>query len=312
MRARDWMRLLALIERLTARERQDVLGRLERQAVRDESLAVLEQVPIGACPVCGSAAVVRNGLAGGLQRYKCKDCSKRFNALTGTPLARLRNRELWMKQAQAMDDGLSITKAAEAMQVARSTAFRWRHRFLVVANKAKPAQLCGIAEMDETFVLESFKGREVVGRPPRKRGSVAGKRGLSAEQIPILVVRDRSGSTTDFVLSDTTGAGYRTVLTPVLSPDTVVCSDKGGSIGAAIRGLGLEHHTVSPSTGRVSGPWHIQNVNAYHSRFKGWMHRFRGVATAYLENYLGWFRALERTKAETRRPACLLRLATGH
>ena len=43
-----------------------------------------------------------------------------------------------------------------------------------------------------------------------------------------------------------------------------------------------------------AGAWHIQNVNAYHSRFKQWMRRFNGVATSYLPNYLGWFRALDR------------------
>jgi hypothetical protein len=44
----------------------------------------------------------------------------------------------------------------------------------------------------------------------------------------------------------------------------------------------------------IAGVYHIQNVNAYDSRLKGWMHRFHGVATKYLENYLGWRRWLER------------------
>lgn len=39
--------------------------------------------------------------------------------------------------------------------------------------------------------------------------------------------------------------------------------------------------------------FHIQNVNAYHSRLKSWMGRFHGVATKYLESYLGWFRFLD-------------------
>ena len=34
----------------------------------------------------------------------------------------------------------------------------------------------------------------------RKRGGKAKKRGLSAEQIPVLVSRDRAGATTDCVL----------------------------------------------------------------------------------------------------------------
>jgi len=38
----------------------------------------------------------------------------------------------------------------------------------------------------------------------------------------------------------------------------------------------------------IKGIFHIQNVNAYHSRFKGWMERFHGVATRYLRNDLGW------------------------
>lgn len=49
------------------------------------------------------------------------------------------------------------------------------------------------------------------------------------------------------------------------------------------------------SSGRHAvGAWHIQNVNAYHSRLKTGVRRFYGVATYYLENYLGWFRALDR------------------
>ena len=31
--------------------------------------------------------------------------------------------------------------------------------------------------------------------------------------------------------------------------------------------------------------FHIQNVNAYHGRLHGWMYRFKGVATKYLDNY---------------------------
>jgi len=45
---------------------------------------------------------------------------------------------------------------------------------------------------------------------------------------------------------------------------------------------------------RQWGIYHIQNVNAYGSRLKGWMKPFNGVATKYLANYLGRHRALDR------------------
>jgi hypothetical protein len=32
----------------------------------------------------------------------------------------------------------------------------------------------------------------------------------------------------------------------------------------------------------------VQNVNAYPERFKAWLQGFRGVASRYLPNYLGW------------------------
>ena len=52
-------------------------------------------------------------------------------------------------------------------------------------------------------------------------------------------------------------------------------------------------------------------MNAYHSRFKQWMRRFNGVATAYLPNCLGWFRALDRNAQSGAKPASLLALAVG-
>jgi hypothetical protein len=47
------------------------------------------------------------------------------------------------------------------------------------------------------------------------------------------------------------------------------CSDGAGSIGCAAKELGLAHHAALGSSGRHGvGAWHVQNVNAYHSRFK--------------------------------------------
>lgn len=37
------------------------------------------------------------------------------------------------------------------------------------------------------------------------------------------------------------------------------------------------------------GLYHLNNVNAYHSRLKRWIRPFNGVSTKYLANYLVWF-----------------------
>jgi hypothetical protein len=51
------------------------------------------------------------------------------------------------------------------------------------------------------------------------------------------------------------------------------------------------------------GGVHI-NVNSWHSRFKSWLVRFRGVASRYLINYSGWQRVLDDRRLTT--PAHLL------
>ena len=97
-----------------------------------------------------------------------------------------------------------------------------------------------------------------------------------------------------------------------MSADVVLCTDGSSALAAAARALGVEHHAINLSAGvRVKGAWHVQNVNAYHSRLKSWVRKFNGVATRYLENYLGWFRTLDRESLNPLNPAQWLALAIG-
>ena len=75
---------------------------------------------------------------------------------------------------------------------------------------------------------------------------------------------------------------------------------RGGSllarqIVAFARRAGIPTH-ILPMPGKPNPKaldFHINNVNAYHSRLKQWLRPFHGVATKNLPNYLGWRRALE-------------------
>ena len=139
------------------------------------------------CPHCGGERVHRWGHDSGKPRYRCTHCRKTFSPVTGTPLAGLHHPERWNDQAKALISGEALARAAERCDVHPSTAFRWRHRFLAALNLDKPASLSGLVEADETFILESFKGRRTgLPRKPRRRGGKASKRGLSAEQIPVI------------------------------------------------------------------------------------------------------------------------------
>jgi transposase-like protein len=219
----------------------------------------------------------------------------------------------WLAHAEALDAGLVLREVSDKLDVAMSTAFRWRHRFLALPKDVKADKLIGIAEADETLFLRSNKGqRRGLNRAPRRRGGKANKRGVSDEQVPVLVARDRAGNTADFVLEAVDKLHVWIVLTPLLAKDTILCTDGSKALTAVAENIGVTHHPVNLSAGiRVDGPWHVQNVNAYHSRLKEWMRRFKGVATRHLESYLGWFRALDRSCASGPKPALWLAMAVG-
>jgi transposase-like protein len=248
------------------------------------------------CPHCGGFAIGGWGRANGMPRYRCKGCEKTFTALTGTPLSGLHYKNRWIDQAQALISGESVVKAAARCQIDKTTAFRWRHRFLAALNFDKPKSLSGIVEADETFILESFKGLHGgLPRPARKRGGKAVKRGLSEEQIPVIVARDRTGATLDAVLPRLDAASLTAALGGVIAPATPFCCDGGAAITAFARRAKLEIHVLAaPGAPIPEAPeYHINNVNAYHGRLKEWLRRFHGVATKNLATYLSWRRTVE-------------------
>ena len=143
-----------------------------------------------------------------------------------------------------------------------------------------PPKLKGIVEADETYVLESRKGERNLDRKARRRGGKASKRGLSDEQVPILVAVDRSGTTTCSVLPSVTADNVQSVLKPKIDDDILLVTDGNNVYTPCAKALGIKHEALNQSAGeRVRGAIHIQTVNNRHSRFKDFLRRYRGVST---------------------------------
>jgi transposase-like protein len=314
MQARKFEHFVKNLATLTQRQRERLLGLLVPQAKLDQAADLVEQLtsPRLACPGCGAHRFHKHGRANGLQRYRCRGCGRTCNGLTGTPLARLRHKGRWLDYLGGMLASHSIRRAAAELGVAGATSFRWRHRFLALSKNDRPRRLAGIAEADEMYMLESHKGSRALERAPRKRGGKATKRGISNEQMCILVVRDRSGRTLDWVpgKGPVTPKQLHDHLTGRLEPDVLLVTDGHGAYRAFAHEAGITHEAVNLKAGtRVRGAIHVQNVNAYHSRLRGWLLPFRGVASRYLGNYLGWRWALDGARVND--PGAFLRAALG-
>jgi transposase-like protein len=306
---------LGLLKFLSPKQLKKLQGRLMRMSTRALAADIIEEATQAylACPECRGTRLYRHGKVDGLQRYRCKGCNRTFNALSGTPLARLRLKTCWLDFLDSMfNPATTVREAADSIGVHKNTSFRWRHRFLTISKMDRTDRLHGIAEADELYLLESEKGARNLTRPARHRGGAAAKRGTSAEQVCVLVARDRSGQTLDFVTGrgPVSKAQLKRCLPAVLDKDVLLVSDSNAAYRYFALEEGITHRAVNLSAGvRVDGAIHVQNVNAYHSRFRGWLRHFNGVATHYLPNYLGWRWAIDGKRIDS--PDILLRAAIG-
>jgi len=110
---------------------------------------------ITCCRHCTSPLIKKWGKSVGLQRYKCKntECGKTFNALTGTALSGLRQKDKWFDYLQCMFDSLPLRKAAQRVNIDLTTAFRWRHRFLKTPTEIQTKNVSGsLRQMKPSFL----------------------------------------------------------------------------------------------------------------------------------------------------------------
>ena len=149
MNGKGFQNLITQLGDLLAVQREALMTALRGRLPVSEAVDLID-TRFGAdpcCGHCGSRHVGRWNSQSGLKRYRCRNCAKTFNALTGTPLAQLHRRDAWFAYAQALADSLSLRKASKRCGVSLDTAFRWRHRFLSSAKneKAKVVKRAGSA-----------------------------------------------------------------------------------------------------------------------------------------------------------------------
>lgn len=248
------------------------------------------------CPHCQSKEVVRFGQYKGRQRYRCKECLKTFSDLTNTPLKQTHYPEKWVTFIGCMIQGLSLRKSAKIVGVTWVTLFYWRHKILTSLKQINIEAFEGIFEVDETYILYSEKGKRNLGRKPRKHGGKSKYRGISKEQVCVLVARDRNKNTYSKVtcMGRINKKKVEVNIGNLVKPDNIICSDAWRSYAFFAKSKGIDHYKINSSEKEYKkGIYHIQNVNNYHHRLKQWLDRFNGVASKYLDNYLAWFKFLD-------------------
>lgn len=263
------------------------------------------------CVKCGSISVVKNGKRkDGTQKYVCKDCRHNFTAASGTIISGSKKRlETWIKYIECMLDDDTLEKCAAKCRIHLNTAFLWRHKILEASLKSNSdIVLDGKIEMDETFFRESYKGNHTRGdkdsfQMPRKsfeRGhhskpdrdkelkKILRSRGLSTDQVcvPCAITPSRLTVAKVCKFGSVSSLGLIKIFKDHIAPGSFIISDECKSYPKFTVEVGASLFQVDDSAPPLAD-MNIKQVDSLHSQMKRMFnHRFCGVATKYLNNYI--------------------------
>ena len=305
-------RLCAGMKRLSVGQMRALRGQLRALDTRIEVLSRIDArgQALTECVHCAAPSLQRWGeTRTGLQRLRCKACRRTFSSATGTVLERIRRPEKLLAVLRDMmsTSPRSCRALARCLELDKTTVWRWRLSLLQALIGAGASELNGIVEADEKFFRESRKGsREWVDheRDPTRHAEPDRPRwrdfrrlrllfpaGLSAWQIPVLTLTDRTGARRADVLPDRRATSLVSRLEAHVGQDAVLCTDDDSAYDLFARQRAMPHYRLHPKKGPrvIAKAFHMQTVNNLHSRFETFMKPFCGPATKNLPAYAAWF-----------------------
>jgi transposase-like protein len=242
------------------------------------------------CPHCGSRSFVKHGRTSlGRQRHRCRECRKTFSETTGTPfMYSKKTLKTWAGYLFCLEGRLTLRSISKLLGMNLSTAFSWRHKILSVAETKTDTVLTETIEVNEFWLKENFKGCRKIN--PHFRD--AEKRYL----IMMLSCRDSQGN---ILLRAAARKGLRKldyteisdILSPVIDRCKMLVTTSNLFYISFAKKKKLKLCMPCSASYRRPG-FSLKNAEIQARGFKGFLKRFRSVASKYLSNYMNWYRIM--------------------
>ena len=248
------------------------------------------------CPFCSSNRIVKNGKTKTkIQTYKCKDCSKRFNDLTGTLFSRSKlNMQQIEELFECFNNRSTLRDTSEQLHVNLKTAFLYRHKILsILTDINEKTNLQGQIESDEYYISINLKGtRKDMPRASKPRKSHGGsKRGISNHQVCVASAIDE----TDHTYLSIVGTGPITTeevekaFQGRIDSSSTLITDCKSSYEKFAKDNSIKLEQIKSGTYVNLNGYSLGNINSLHSNLELFLSPFRGVSTKHLNGYLSWF-----------------------
>lgn len=296
--------ILQEMEGLSLEEKRELIQATKAAVARELCKGAADAAP-QACPWCESPSFIRKGHNhDGSQRWLCKRCGRTFSASSRGLLASSKlDAVIWGTFVEATLSGQSLRECARACHVCLRTSWFMRMRLCEVMERALLPFRTGPSvswQVDGTYLDESLTGnrarsREKMPRAPHKHGGAVHARGIS--NLKVCVVCGANDAGDGFCRLADRGRPKDEALKEAirdLGPGTWVATDAHQGYERVLPALGITEHART-SAGR-QGNGELGMVNALHQRLKGFLERFHGVSTKWLDHYLSWFMWLEQAR----------------
>ncbi|WP_432410946.1 IS1595 family transposase [Rasiella sp. SM2506] len=293
--------LSADFKKLSYRKQQELISLLSKQVIDSRPILNHKETPTE-CPHCGCKKLYKHGkYINGGSRFKCRDCNKTFNELTGTSIHNIQKTEEFREFIEQMFEGNSIRQISKEVGVCMKTVFDWRHKVLSSFSKIFTKKFKGIVETDDVFYRFNQKGRvNDFKKLPKRTQGVNNK-----HQVSVMFSLDRY-KTVDLKLVSlgkiTTENLYREMDLSKFGDENIIVSDKSRALVKFFDVLGFDHVTFKSKekVHPIDRQFHVNNLNNFAGRLKRWIkENFSSVSTKYLQNYLNYFLMLEILKDDS-------------
>lgn len=190
---------------------------------------------------------------------------------------------------------MTLDHSSEKLGFSHQTAFNMRHKVLIALQdliSESPAVLSRLVELDETFVLDCYKGAKLpdgAKREPRKHGAKAASPGISNEYVAICTAVQRDGGAVAMTVNRAKPSKeeLEKVYSGHLEAGTVALTDGLRSYSV----LREQFHCLVMDVNHEEDRsfFTLGIVNSMHSYIKETYARYRGVATKYINRYNAMF-----------------------
>ena len=247
------------------------------------------------CPRCSSNNTFKGGFSPqGKQRYKCGDCSsQRIIKRNNIAFSSKKDFSHWARFIKSMFELDSLKVSAHKASISQRTAFRWRHKVLMVLNKhLNKATLSGNVELDETLFPLVSKNKN-----DEKEIMQRAKRGISNQKINVACAIDEKGNTI-LQVSDVgriTSKSLIEIFSGKIEKGAIVISDSHRSYHKLMKELEVDWKKI-PSKKKSLEQYTLETINHLHGLLKDFTYKYKGISVKYLQGYVAFFNYYQNNK----------------